>query len=301
MNKLIVILGPTATGKTNLAVQIALKYDAEIISADSRQLYRGMDIGTGKDLDEYNVNGIEIPYHIIDTLDPSENYSVFRFASEFHACKNDIENRGKVPILCGGTALYIESVLLNYEMSDTKPNDALREGLESQSLEALTAHLKSLDLEFYKSWPCDSKRRVIRGIEIASNPEKVYPNNTKINLNDVIVLGVDYPREVIRDRITKRLEYRLNHGMIEEIESLLENGLSSKRLEYFGLEYRWVGRYLNQEIDKQTMFEKLNTAIHQFAKRQMTFFRRMQKRGIEIHWIKNGNFQDALKVIEQNK
>jgi tRNA dimethylallyltransferase len=161
--------------------------------------------------------------------------------------------------------------------------------------------LKSLDIEFYKSWPCDSKRRVIRGIEIASNPEKVYPNNTKINLNDVIVLGVDYPREVIRDRITKRLDYRLNHGMIEEIESLLENGLSSKRLEYFGLEYRWVGRYLNQEIDKQTMFEKLNTAIHQFAKRQMTFFRRMQKRGIEIHWIKNGNFQDALKVIEQNK
>jgi len=299
MNKLIVILGPTATGKTNLAVQLALKLNGEIISADSRQLYRGMDIGTGKDLDEYLVNDIEIPFHLIDTLDPSENYSVFRFSTDFHRCKETIEKQNKIPILCGGTALYIESVLLNYEMSDTKPNNELREELESWTLEDLSAHLKTLDPEFHAIWQCDSKRRIIRGIEIASNPEKSYPNYNKIDLNDVIVLGVEYPRETIRERITSRLEYRLENGMIEEVEALIKNGLSQERLEYFGLEYRWVGRYLNKEIDRETMFEKLNTAIHQFAKRQMTFFRRMQKRGIQIHWIPNGEVAIALKVIEQ--
>ena len=297
---LITILGPTATGKTNLAVKIANIYRSEIISADSRQIYKRMNIGTGKDLEEYSIKGKQIPYHLIDIINPSEDYSVYSFQKQFHLIYDKILNQNKIAILCGGTGLYIESILLNYSMSNIKPDYILRENLEKLSKDELLNIFKNIDSKAMESWKCDTKQRIVRGIEIASKKDMntINPPVYKLDSSKAIVLGIKMNRDKIRDRITKRLEFRLKNGMIKEVEILLSDDLVTfERLEYFGLEYKYIGYYLNKKISYDELFNKLNTAIHKFAKKQMTFFRRMEKRGIYINWIENGSLDNALNII----
>jgi len=296
--ELITVLGPTATGKTGLAVKLANLLNGEIISADSRQIYRGMDIGTGKDIEEYCINGKNIPYHLIDVLDPSEDYNVCRFQDEFQTASNKIHERNKLPILCGGTGLYLDSVLLDYKFEPIDANTELRENLEPKSKNELAEQLRTLDSDLYENWNTDTKRRIIRGIELAMGNRNPETNSTTKNLSNTCVLGIQYPREIIRERITSRLKFRLENGMIEEVETLLKNGLPKKRLNYFGLEYKFIRRFLDDELTKDELFELLNIAIHQFAKRQSSWFRRMEKRGVNIHWVAKGKLEIAMQIIE---
>ena len=297
----IVILGPTATGKTQLAVQLAHKLSGEIISADSRQVYRGMDIGTGKDLNEYNFKGVSIPYHLIDIVAPIEEYNVAQFQRDFQRVYSDIKERGKLPILCGGTGFYIKAVLMDFQLPKTEPDKQLRQRLENWELEDLINELETISPGASANTPVDTKRRVIRAIEVAKSrgrkkkTEKRTPKNS--NFQNTTVIGIEYPREVIRERITKRLHSRLNNGMIEEVEALLIGGITHNRLDTLGLEYRFISRFLKGDYSKDEMTGLLNTAIHQFAKKQMTFFRNMEKNGIKIHWIPEGDFETVLKVI----
>ena len=302
---LLTILGPTATGKTQLAVQLAHKLGGEIISADSRQVYRGMDIGTGKDLTEYNLNRKSIPYHLIDVVDPFEEYNAAQFQKDFQKVSTDIRKREKLPILCGGTGFYIKAVLMDFQLSKTEPNKQLRQKLENWKLEDLINELETISPGASANTPVDTKRRVIRAIEVAKNRRQKIGDrdneiqNPKSKIQNPIVLGVNYPREVIRERITTRLHYRLENGMIEEVELLLKNGVTHERLDRFGLEYRFISHYLQGQLSRDEMAEKLNTAIHQFAKKQMTFFRNMEKNGIKIHWIPEGDFETALGIISK--
>lgn len=296
--ELITVLGPTATGKTRLAVELANRLNGEIISADSRQIYRGMDIGTGKDLEDYSIDGKNILYHLIDILDPTEDYNVFRFQNDFQKVYNNIQSRKTLPILCGGTGLYLDSILLNYKFEPIDANTELRKELESKSIDELMKQLKNLDLNLFNNWNLDTKRRIIRGIELALENGSPETNSRANDLSRTCILGVHYPTEIIRDRITNRLKIRLENGMIEEVELLLKNGLPKERLDYFGLEYKFIGRYLDGELIKDELFELLNIAIHQFAKRQRSWFRRMEKRGVKINWIKEGNLETAMNVIE---
>ena len=296
--ELITVLGPTATGKTELAVKLASQLNGEIISADSRQIYRGMDIGTGKDLEEYYINGNNIPYHLIDIIDPIENYNVYRFQKEFQKVYNEIHERGKLPILCGGTGLYLDSVLLNYRFEPIDANTELREKLELKSKKELAEQLQTLDLNLFENWNTDTKRRIIRGIELAMANGNPQTYSSSKNLTNTCILGIQYPREIIRERITSRLKFRLENGMIEEVEILLKNGLPKKRLNYFGLEYKFIRQFLDGELTKDELFELLNIAIHQFAKRQSSWFRRMEKRGVNIHWVEKGDLKTAIQFIE---
>jgi tRNA dimethylallyltransferase len=282
-NKLIVILGPTATGKTHFAVNYAIKHNGEIISADSRQVYRGLDIGTGKDLAEYNVNGKVVQHHLIDIIEPTKDYSVFQFQKDFYHAYHSIIERDKTPILCGGTGLYIESILLGYDMVEVQPNHELRAKLAVLQKSELEGMLINLNPKLHNSTDLTSKKRIIRAIEIAM--AKNISNHTQHKIPEYTVYGISFDREVVRERITNRLKYRLQNGMIEEVEALIKSGLSCERLDYLGLEYRYLGQFLQKEITYNDMFQRLNSAIHQFAKRQITFFRRMQKREIEINWI----------------
>jgi len=305
---LLVILGPTATGKTQLAVQLAYKLSGEIISADSRQVYREMDIGTGKDLNEYNFKGVSIPYHLIDIVAPIEEYNVAQFQRDFQRVYSDIKERKKLPILCGGTGFYIKAVLMDFQLPKTEPDKQLRQELEAWKLEDLIKELEAISPGASANTPVDTKRRVIRAIEVAKDrgqetevrSKKMDKHRSPIpDSRFPVVLGVDFPREVIRERITNRLHQRMNHGMIEEVESLLQNGVTHERMEILGLEYRFISRYLNGVYTKDEMTALLNTAIHQFAKKQMTFFRNMEKNGIKIHWIPEGDFETALEVISK--
>jgi len=304
----IVIIGPTATGKTQLAVKLAHKLSGEIISADSRQVYRGMDIGTGKDLSEYNYKGILIPYNLIDIINPMEEYSVAQFQKDFKRVYSDITKRNKLPILCGGTGFYIKAVLMDFQLPKTEPDKELRQRLENWKLEDLINKLETISPGASVNTPMDTKRRVIRAIEIANSRGRKKGKLIKMtgeskagnsNLRDTTVIGIEYPREVIRERITKRLHSRLNSGMIEEVEALLIRGVTHHRLDILGLEYRFISRFLKGEYSKDEMTGLLNTAIHQFAKKQMTFFRNMEKNGIKIHWIPEGDFETALVVISK--
>ena len=299
-----VVLGPTATGKTQLAVQLAHKLSGEIISADSRQVYRGMDIGTGKDLNEYNFKGVSIPYHLIDIVAPIEEYNVAQFQRDFQRVYSDIKERKKLPILCGGTGFYIKAVLMDFQLPKTEPDKQLRQRLENWELEDLINELETISPGASANTPVDTKRRVIRAIEVVKDREKGdrkketgkrKPENS--NLQDTTVIGIEYPREVIRERITKRLHSRLNNGMIEEVEALLIGGVTHHRLDTLGLEYRFISRFLKGDYSKDEMTGLLNTAIHQFAKKQMTFFRNMENNGIKIHWIPEGDFETTLGVI----
>ena len=298
---LLIILGPTASGKTQLAVQMAYKFQGEILSADSRQVYKGMDIGTGKDLNEYNINGKKIPYHLIDIITPKEEYNVYQFQKDFKKKLLDIQKRNKIPILCGGTGLYLKAIIMDYHLPEVAPNKNLRKTLTSHTRNELINKLNSLSPDSSKKYLLDTKRRIIRAIEIeiSTKGEKVKKKYHQFSskINNPIIIGIEYERSIIKHKITERLHKRLNNGMIQEVETLIQNGITYEKLERLGLEYRYISFYLQKQISKEQMVEKLNIAIHQFSKRQMTFFRNIEKNGPKIHWISKGNLEFALKLI----
>ena len=281
---LIVVLGPTASGKTRFAARLAYEIDGEIIGADSRQVYREMTIGTGKDYDDYIVNGKKVKYHLIDIAEPGYKYNLFEYQTDFFRIFEEIKARNKFPVLCGGTGLYIESVLKDYKMVYVPVNPELRKSLEGKTLEELTEILKGFK-KLHNKTDTDTVKRAIRGIEIETyyrdHPE-IVPDHPEIK---PLIIGIGIDRDARRKKITDRLKKRLEEGMIEEVESLLKKGLSPEDLIYYGLEYKFVTLYLTGELAYDEMFEKLNTAIHRFAKRQMTWFRGMERKGFTIHWI----------------
>lgn len=293
---LITILGPTASGKTSLACKMAYDLNAEIISGDSRQVYRGMDIGTGKDLSDYVVDGKQIPYHLIDIRDAGYKYNIYEYQHDFQEAYKSIKEKNKLPILCGGSGLYIESVLKGYNLINVPENKGLRQQLEGKSLAELTTILTSYK-SLHNNTDVDTAQRAIRAIEIE---EYKKANDTDCNeyppLNSLII-GVDIDRELRRTRISTRLKARLEEGMIEEVQSLLDAGVSSEDILYYGLEYKFVTQYLLKEISYIQMYSELEIAIHQFAKRQMTWFRGMEKRGLNIHWI-DSTLPDEEKIAK---
>jgi tRNA dimethylallyltransferase len=297
-DKLIVITGPTASGKTSLAAQLAYDIDSEIISADSRQIYKGMDIGTGKDLDDYIVNQKSIPYYLIDILDPKQNYSVYDFQKDFYNAYQKIRLKNKVPILCGGTGLYIESTLLDYDLSGKPaPNQNLRNSLENLNRDDLLKELHSISNQKQRTGLLvETRKQIIRNIEILKSSVDV--NGFKMNPmnNDAIVFAINIDREILRQKIKQRLIDRINEGMIAEVEGLIDNGLPIERLDYFGLEYKFIAQYLKNKISKDLLITSLTTAIRKFAKRQRTWFRRMEKRGININWIEPDDY-DKVKTL----
>ncbi|KAF0239523.1 MAG: hypothetical protein FD181_111 [Prolixibacteraceae bacterium] len=292
---LITILGPTATGKTGLAAHLASKTNGEIISADSRQVYRGMDLGTGKDYSDYIVDGVEIPSHLVDIDDAGAHYNVYRFQTDFIRVFGEIQSRNKFPVLCGGSGLYIEAVLKNYRLIEVPPNLELRKELEGKNLEELTEILKNLKPKLHNHTDVETDRRAIRAIEIenyyAGNPQfdSSFPEINSLNI------GIDFDRELRRQRITNRLKQRLEEGMIDEAQRLIDSGLTPEQLIYYGLEYKFLTLHLTGKLTYDEMFRQLEIAIHQFAKRQMTWFRGMEKRGTKIHWI-NGHLTMGEKV-----
>ena len=294
---LVTILGPTATGKTGVAANLAAKIGGEVISADSRQIYRGMDLGTGKDLADYIVDGVAVPYHLIDIEDAGVHYNVYRFQTDFIKVFNEIETRGKFPVLCGGSGLYIEAVLKNYRLIEVPPNKELRKELEGKSLAELTEILKSLKPDLHNETDVETDRRAIRAIEI----EKYYAENQQMESEmpeiKSLNIGIDFDRELRRQRITNRLKQRLDEGMLDEVQKLLDSGLTPDQLIYYGLEYKFLTLHLTGELSYCEMFRQLEIAIHQFAKRQMTWFRGMEKRGTKIQWI-NGHLSMEEKVNE---
>lgn len=291
---LITILGPTASGKTTLACKLAYNIGAEIISGDSRQVYRSMDIGTGKDLGDYTVSGKSIPYHLIDIRDAGDKYNIFEYQHDFHRVYSDIKSRNITPILCGGSGLYIESVLKGYSLVNVPENKQLREELSSKTLEELTFVLKSYK-KLHNTTDIDTVQRAIRAIEIEEyTKHNLLEKNIFPPLNSLIV-GVDIERELRRKRISERLKNRLDEGMIEEIQSMLDKGVKPEDLIYYGLEYKYITLYIQKQLSYSEMYSQLEIAIHQFAKRQMTWFRGMEKRGLHIHWI-DAQLNDDLKI-----
>lgn len=281
---LLTILGPTASGKTALAAHLAYEIDGEIISADSRQVYRGMDIGTGKDLSDYEIKGRHIPYHLIDIRDAGEKYTLFHYQQDFHRVFRDIADRKKIPILCGGTGLYMESVLKGYRLLDVPENPALRASLSRKTLEELTEILASYK-KMHNSTDTDTKKRAIRAIEIADYQAKQQAEELTFDPIDSLIIGIDIDRELRRQHISSRLKKRLEEGLIDEVRQLLQSGVRVDDLLYYGLEYKFVTLYVVGSLSYDEMFAQLETAIHQFAKRQMTWFRGMERRGFVIHWI----------------
>lgn len=296
---LVSVVGPTACGKTSLAVELALSVPgAEIISADSRQVYRGMDIGTGKDIAEYTRDGVTVPSHLLDIVDAGEKYNLFEFQRDFLASYDNIRNRGAFPVMCGGSGLYVESVLKGYRLLPVPENPALRAALEEKSLEELTALLATYK-QLHNNTDTDNKKRAIRAIEIEEYyrtcpvEERYFP---QIN---ALTVGVMVDREVRRERISRRLRERLDNGMVEEVKRLLDSGLEPEQLIYYGLEYKYLTLYLTGAMEYEEMVAGLEIAIHQFAKRQMTWFRGMEKRGVKIHWL-DGSLPTPV-LVEQIK
>ncbi len=282
--KLITVLGPTASGKTALAVPLAKELDGEIISADSRQVYKRMDIGTGKDLSDYTQKGTAVPYHLIDIREPGEKYTLFDYQQDFHTAYQNILERGKRPILCGGTGLYIESVLKGFNLPDVPPNPELRSDLETKSLQELTEILSRYKA-LHNITDTENKRRVIRAIEIEEYKSKQDSSSTPFPPIDSLIVGLAIDRDLRRQKISSRLKARLQEGMIEEIQRLLDSGVAPEDLIYYGLEYKFVTLYVIGELSREEMCRQLEIAIHQFAKRQMTWFRGMERRGFTVHWI----------------
>ena len=291
--RMITILGPTASGKTPLAASLAKEIGGEIISADSRQVYRRMDIGTGKDLEDYG----DIPYHLIDIAEPGTKYNLFQYQQDFFDAYNNIIGRGKIPILCGGTGLYIEAVLKGYQLSPVPQNPELRKRLEDKALDELTQMLVELKQQngsnMHNKTDVDSCQRAIRAIEIETyNLQHPVPRR-ELPPVDSVIIGVNIDREARRQKITNRLKARLEGGMVDEVRSLLNEGIPAEDLIYYGLEYKFVTEYVTGQTTYDEMFQRLEIAIHQFAKRQMTWFRGMERRGFTIHWI------DALLPMEE--
>ncbi len=293
MKKMITILGPTASGKTPVAAHLAARIGGEIISADSRQVYRRMDLGTGKDLADYTLHtpdgDVQIPYHLIDICEPGTKYNLFQYQQDFFDAYQAIQQKGAVPILCGGTGLYIEAVLKGYQLSPVPQNQALRDSLEGQTLPQLTALLEQLKAKngsnMHNTTDVDSCQRAIRAIEIETyNLEHPLPRR-ELPPVDSLIIGIDIDRELRREKITRRLKTRLDEGMVDEVRRLLDEGIAPEDLIYYGLEYKFLTEYITGKLSYDEMFERLEIAIHQFAKRQMTWFRGMERRGFTIHWI----------------
>jgi len=294
---LIAVLGPTASGKTALAVRLARKIGGEIISADSRQVYRGMDLGTGKDLSEYGCNGDAVPFHLIDICDPTEEFSVFAFQQRFIDCFRDISARGKMPFLVGGTGLYLDSVLRGYRMAPVPLNASLRERLTGYDMESLRRYFLSIQRDAHNSTDLLERERLIRAIEIAEF-SRDHPTAALQSIQiEPLVIGICLEREELRRKITLRLQTRLQAGMIDEVKRLHDRGVNWERLESFGLEYRYISRYLQHKISHEEMFQILNTRIRQFAKRQETWFRGMGKKGVPIHWMDGPDEEAAFRLI----
>ncbi|MBR6197041.1 MAG: tRNA (adenosine(37)-N6)-dimethylallyltransferase MiaA [Bacteroidaceae bacterium] len=284
MSSLLTILGPTACGKTAFATRLAYDLGGEILSADSRQVYRGMDIGTGKDLADYTVNGKRIPYHLIDIADAGEKYNVYEFQHDFLEAYNDIVARGATPIMCGGTGLYLESVIRGYRLSPVPQNPELRERLAGKSLEELTEILRGYK-QLHNTTDVDSAQRAIRAIEIEDYYQHTPLDNREFPEIDSLVIGLDINRELRREKISRRLRSRLDEGMVDEIRRIIDSGVAPEDLIYYGLEYKFVTMYVIGQLTYEEMVSQLEIAIHQFAKRQMTWFRGMERRGITIHWL----------------
>ena len=297
MIPMITILGPTASGKTDIATHLAAELSAEIISADSRQVYRRMDIGTGKDLADYVVDGKRVPYHLIDIVEPGTKYNLFEYQRDFLEAYNDIRSRGKNVILCGGTGLYIESVLKGYRLIPVPENKELRHKLEGKSLLELTSILERLKAEnnsnMHNSTDVDTSKRAIRAIEIEMAYKEAHIEERTFPKIDNVIIGVGIDRDLRRMKITRRLDQRLQDGMVDEVKSLLDSGIPADDLIYYGLEYKFVTEYILGKSTFEDMHRSLEIAIHQFAKRQMTWFRGMERRGFTIHWI------DAADSMEE--
>lgn len=282
--RLITILGPTASGKTPFAAALANRLDTEIISADSRQIYRGMDIGTGKDLADYTVNGKIIPYHLIDICDPGYKYNVFEYQHDFFRAYRSIREKGKLPILCGGTGMYIEAVLKGYKLLDVPQNPELRESLKNKSLAELEEILATYKILHNKT-DVDSAQRAIRAIEIEEYYKTQAPDTNEYDPIDSLIIGINIDRELRREKISRRLRARLEEGMVDEVKGIIASGVKPEDLIYYGLEYKYLTLYIIGELSYEEMVSQLEIAIHQFAKRQMTWFRGMERRGCTIHWI----------------
>ncbi len=284
IHNLIVILGPTASSKTAVAAQLASRIDGEIISADSRQVYRQLNLGTGKDYTDYMINGKQVPYHLIDIAEPGSQYNVYEYQKDFIHVFEDLGKRGKTPVLCGGSGLYIEAVIQGYKLIHVPVNQLLRDEMESKTLDDLITILAAYK-NIHNNSDIENKKRAIRAIEI----EEYCANHPEIDVSypeiNPLLIGIKFDRATERQRITERLKQRLKAGMVEEVEHLLKKGITPEQLIYYGLEYKFLTRYLIGEITYEEMFSGLNTAIHQFAKRQMTWFRRMELQGMKIHWI----------------
>lgn len=281
---LITVLGPTACGKTSLAVALADRMNGQVISADSRQVYRRMDIGTGKDLQDYQVNGRLVPYHLIDIVEPGTKYNLFEYQADFLKAYDRVRESGCMPVLCGGTGLYLESILKGYRLIPVPENPELRKSLEGKSLTELTDILKSYK-ELHNTTDVDTTKRAIRAIEIEECYRRTPVSEKEFPAISSLTIGVDVDRDTRRRNISERLNRRLDQGMVDEVRALLDEGIAPEDLIYYGLEYKFVTLYLTGQLDYRHMVSELEVAIHQFAKRQMTWFRGMEKRGTEIHWL----------------
>ena len=291
---LITILGPTATGKTKLAAQLACEFNGEIISADSRQVYKGMDIGTGKDLTDYNINGKKIPFHLIDIISPREEFNLFLFKKYFNEAFTEVSKRNKLPFLAGGTGLYLSSVLQSYKLRKSiTDNDRIME-LNLKDIDGLREILHKLNPYLHNTTDLLEKERIIKAILVSEASRFV--DEAEINSLNI---GIMPERNEIKRRITERLSYRLQHGMIDEVESLIKDGITFDKLNFFGLEYKFIGLYLKGELNYNDMFQKLNSAIHQFAKRQSTWFRKMECEGVKINWLNSPDFEKASEIISK--
>lgn len=291
---LITILGPTATGKTRLAALLAHEFNGEIISADSRQVYTGMNIGTGKDLSDYIVDNETVAYHLIDIISPKEEFNLFLFNKYFFSAYNQIISKKKLPFLVGGTGLYLSSILQNYKLHEVEFKNEYYKKLNNINIDELKKILLKLNPTPHNTTDLLNKERIIKAIIIAQKDKKNYHDAAQINK---LVIGILPERLEIKNRITERLKKRLKEGMIEEVELLIKNGVSIEKLKFFGLEYKFVGMYLNSELNYNDMFQKLNSAIHNFAKRQITWFRKMEREGVKINWLSFADFEKAKILI----
>jgi tRNA dimethylallyltransferase len=289
----ITVLGPTATGKTRLAANIAYNFNGEIISADSRQVYKGMDLGTGKDYEDYIIDHTQIPYHLIDIIDPTEEFNAFLFKEYFKKAYNLITGRSKLPVVCGGTGFYLSTIIQNYKLKQKDDNS--KSELEKLSLEELKSLLLTLNKSPHNTTDLMDKGRIISALMILSSEKDNYIDTNELK---PLVIGIDPVRKEIKKRISQRLSKRLESGMIEEVKYLMNNGINFEKMQFFGLEYKYIALYLTGELNYNDMFQKLNSAIHNFAKRQMTWFRKMEKEGIKINWIESNEFTPAKTLIE---
>jgi tRNA dimethylallyltransferase len=312
--KILVILGPTAAGKTSLAVQLAKALGGEIVSADARQVYVGMDIGTSKDLEEYEIDGHKIPYHLIDVADPKDNFDLSQYQKLAFAAIDDILSRKKLPIICGGSGLYLQAVVDNYQLPNTAPDFKLRAELESKDLPWLQTKLKEINQDFFDRLNLSergNKRRLIRYLEVLRSKQKnvqdinhdleYVGNQIQMPRYQALLIGLEWPLETLRERIKTKLLLGLDQGMAEEVSDLEKNGLDWQRLESFGLEYRYLARYLQGKLEYDEMIEQLNIAIGQFAKRQISWFKRWQKQGAKINWLQNDKINKNTKETNIKK